>query len=307
MTGKILIIGSLNMDLVVYTQRHPQIGETVFGSSFSTFTGGKGANQAVAMARLGAHVQMIGKIGEDDFGQALLDNLNKNEVRTETILTTTTQTGTALITVDSKGQNSIIVVPGANNTLTPQDIDLFETVIADMDLLVMQLEIPLETVCQAAKIAKRYDVTTILNPAPAVILPDEIYQLTDYLIPNEFELASLSGLSTQTKAQAEKAVNALKQKGVKNIVVTMGEKGVFWFGEKDQLFIPSISVEAVDTTAAGDAFIGGFATALAEGAALPDALNFGNAAGAIAVTKKGAQSSLPNRSEVERYLNINNL
>lgn len=302
MNKKIIVIGSINMDLVVYTDRHPEMGETVFGKQFSRFAGGKGANQAVAMARLGANVQMIGKVGEDEFGETLLTNLSKNGIDTHSILASHNTTGTAFITVDAKGQNSIVVVSGANSELSPVDIDDFTDEIKDADLLVMQLEIPMETVIHAAKLAHENGVQVILNPAPATELPPELLAQIDWIVPNESELAGLSGKPVSSLKEIRLAAEALKQKGCTNVLVTMGERGVFANTADSEVVFPSYKVQAVDTTAAGDAFIGGFATALAEGHSVEAALEMGCASGGLAVTKQGAQSSLPSREDVNLFL-----
>ncbi|MAT42315.1 MAG: ribokinase [Anaerolineaceae bacterium] len=304
MAGKIIVIGSLNMDLVVFTPRFPKIGETILGSSFSTFCGGKGANQAVAMARLGADVQMIGKIGKDEFGQTLLENLTANQVQTESVLEAEAQSGTAIITVDALGQNTIVVIPGANRELKPEDIYCLRETIQHSDYLVMQLEIPMETVVAAAKLAYESGVKIIVNPAPASDLPDDLYPLVDYLIPNESELSILSNLPVTTIEEVKAACAVLLQRGIKNLVVTMGEQGVFYRGEDQEISISAYPVQPVDTTAAGDAFIGGFVTALAAGLPIQTILNRASASGAISVTRQGAQTSLPYDHEVDQFLKV---
>jgi ribokinase len=302
MNNKILVIGSINYDLVVYTQRHPVPGETILGDSFKTFPGGKGANQAVAAARLGGNVQMVGRIGNDSFGQELLKNLNNNQVDCANILKVKEPTGTALITVDAKGQNSIIVVPGANATLTRQDMDALKETIQGAKVLVLQLEIPLDVVVHAIDIAYSSGINILLNPAPAMQIPIETLRKVTFLIPNESELALLSGIEINNFSDCRKAVSHLQSLGCNQIILTRGEHGAYYFHQNNQIFAPPFDVPVVDTTAAGDAFIGGLAAALAENMDLHIALLRASAAGALAVTKAGAQTSLPNKLELEKFL-----
>ncbi len=303
MKSNILVIGSLNMDMVVVAPRHPQVGETILGNSYATYPGGKGGNQAVAAARMSGNVTMIGCVGRDDFGRSLLDNLMNNQVNTSAIKETdVTHTGTAMITVDSQGKNSIIVVPGANYQLLPADMDLIEPVIASARLVVLQLEVPLITVSHAIEIACKHRIPVILNPAPAQPLPEDLLRKIDYLIPNETELGLLTGMPVETLAEIESACQRLVARGVKGVVLTRGEKGAYYQDKQKQLNISSYAVQAVDTTAAGDAFIGGFASSILEGKEVRSAIMYGCAAGALACTKAGAQTSLPTRQEVEGFL-----
>ncbi|MDO9086337.1 MAG: ribokinase [Anaerolineaceae bacterium] len=302
MKNKILVIGSINIDLVVYAQRHPIPGETILGDRFNTFPGGKGANQAIAAARLGGNVQMVGRLGKDTFGQALLDNLRKNQVDSQSVFQVDEPTGTALITVDAKGQNTIIVVPGANATLTKADIDQLKETIRDTKVLVLQLEIPLDVVIHAINIAYEFSTTILLNPAPAAHIPIETLRKVTYIIPNESELALLSGKETNSFVDCRQAANQLFALGCKQIILTRGEHGAYYLSPDHQIFAPPFKVAVVDTTAAGDAFIGEFAVALAEDMDLHTALLRASAAGALAVTKAGAQTSLPLKSEVEAFL-----
>jgi ribokinase len=302
MKKNILVIGSINYDLVVYTQRHPEPGETILGDRFQTFPGGKGANQAIAAARLGGHVQMVGRIGNDSFGQELLKNLNNNQVDISNVLKVKEPTGTALITVDAKGQNSIIVVPGANATLTRQDMDALKDTIQSTKVLVLQLEIPLDVVIQAIDIAYESGVTILLNPAPATQIPIETLRKVTFLIPNESELALLSDIEINNFSDCRKAVSYLQSLGCNQIILTRGEHGAYYFYQDNQIFAPSFTVPVVDTTAAGDAFIGGLAAALAEDMDLHIALLRASAAGALAVTKAGAQTSLADKWELEDFL-----
>ena len=302
MKNKILVIGSMNYDLVVYTQRHPIPDETILGDRFLTFPGGKGANQAIAAARLGGDVQMVGRIGDDSFGVELTENLVRNKVDATHVLKVNEPTGTAFITVDAKGQNTIIVIPGANSTLSPSDMDALTEQIQAAKILVLQMEIPLDVVIQAIDIAHAVGTTILLNPAPGTQIPIETLQKVTYLIPNESELAQLSGFETDTFSACHHAVKHLQSLGCHQIILTRGEHGAYYFFQDNQIFAPPFNVPAVDTTAAGDAFIGGLAAALAEDMDIHTALLQASAAGALAVTKVGAQTSLPLKSEVEDFL-----
>jgi len=303
MSHKIVVVGSLNMDLVAYTSRLPEMGETILGQDFQTFPGGKGANQAVAAARLGASVSMIGKVGQDSFGEILIDNLRNNGVNTEHILKDPQNpTGTAVITVDAEGRNTIVVISGSNYQLSPQDVERCRQVIASADVLLLQLETPIETVLRAAQLARESGVKVLLNPAPAQELPDALYALVDVLIPNETEAALLTGLPVANPQQAVSAAETLLHKGVKNVLVTLGKQGSLWVDASGSRVTPSFEVSAVDSTAAGDAFIGGLGSALAQQTSIEDALRWGSAAGALAVTRKGAQSSLPSETELKAFL-----
>jgi len=303
MNNRVLVIGSLNMDLVVVAQRHPEIGETILGNSFATNPGGKGANQAIAAARLGASVQIIGCVGEDSFGQSLQENLIKNGVDCTLLKTTPkTSSGIALITVDQAGRNSIIVVPGANHDLAPIGIEALEEKIASAGLVIIQMEIPLDSVWTSMRIAKKHDVPVLLNPSPANPIPDEYLNGLDYLVLNESELASITLLPTTTIAEIKRAINVLMDKNVKRIILTRGEQGCFYMDREKEYDLPSYRVRAVDTTAAGDAFIGGFAQALTTGQNIPSALKNGVAAGAFTVTKAGAQISLPTRQDLQDFI-----
>jgi ribokinase len=303
MTAHITVVGSLNMDLVARTPRIPQPGETIIGNDFHTVPGGKGANQAVAAARLGIQVSMVGRVGRDTFAGPLLDNLAVAGVD-HTFVTQDSEaaTGVALIVVDDAGQNSIVVASGANARLTPADVDEAKTAIAGADALLLQLESPLETVTRAAEVARAHGVTVILNPAPARSLPAGLLSLVDVLIPNESETALLTGLPVGDQSQTEAAATALLDLGVGTVILTLGERGAMLAQAGRMELCPAFAVVPVDTTAAGDAFVGGFAVALAEGRALAEAVRWGNATGALATTKLGAQSSLPTRQELETLL-----
>jgi len=303
MAAHITVVGSLNMDLVARAPRIPQPGETIIGSDFHTVPGGKGANQAVAAARLGAQVSMVGRVGRDAFAESLLNNLAAAGVdHTFVVHDPQAATGVALIAVDDAGQNSIIVASGANVRLSPADVAGAKAAIAGADALLLQLESPLETVTRAAEVARAHGVTVILNPAPARPLPAALLSLVDVLIPNESETALLTGLPVGDPAEAEAAAAALRELGVGTVILTLGERGALLAREDGAEYFPAFEVTPVDTTAAGDAFVGGFAVALAEGRSLAEAVQWGNGAGALATTRLGAQPSLPTRQELERLL-----
>ena len=291
------------MDMVVTTPRQPKMGETILGTSFATFPGGKGANQAIAAARLGADVSMIGMTGDDGFGKVLRENLVTNGVGAEGVkINSQVSSGIALITVDQAGMNSIIVVPGSNGALKGEDLEQVEAILASATLVLLQLEIPLETAWHAIRIARRNSIPVLLNPAPAAEIPADILDGLDYLIPNEFELGMLTGLPTRTYPEIVNACQTLIQQGVKRVILTRGAQGCYYLDSTTELLLPAFRVRSVDSTAAGDAFIGGFASAIVAGANIVTALQQASAAGALAVTKAGAQTSLPTRQEMEEYL-----
>jgi ribokinase len=291
------------MDLVARAPRIPQPGETIIGRDFHTLPGGKGANQAVAAARLGAAVTMVGRVGGDAFARLLLDNLAASGVdHTFVIQDSGAATGVALIVVDAAGQNSIVVASGANMRLSPADVEAAEAAIAAADVLLLQLETPLETVTRAAQMAHAHGVTVILNPAPAQPLPPALLSLVDVLVPNESETALLTGLPIDSRARIEAAAGALMASGADAVILTLGERGALLAQAGGTQAFPAFRVTAVDTTAAGDAFMGGLAVALAEGQSLAESIHWGNAAGALAATRLGAQPSLPARRAVEKLL-----
>ena len=303
MAPRIAVAGSLNMDLVVRSPRIPRPGETIIGGEYRHVPGGKGANQAVAAARLGAQVAMVGRLGRDAFGDQLRNNLAAGRVDTPFVVQDAgIATGVALIVVDDAGQNSIVVAPGANMRLSPADIDAAAQAIAGADALLLQLESPLDAVIRAAEVAHDHGVTVILNPAPARPLPPHLLALVDVLIPNESEAALLTGLPVDSQSEAEEAAAALLHLGTGAAVLTLGERGALLAREGQRQIAPAFPVQPVDTTAAGDAFVAGFAVALAEGATMGDAVRWGNAAGALATTQHGAQPSLPSRAAVEQLL-----
>jgi len=297
-SGHIVVVGSINMDLVVRAPHLPQPGETIIGSDFKTFPGGKGANQAVAAARLGGHVKMIGRVGNDAFGTQLLRTLHDDRIDTTFVQRDAeAPSGVALITVEEAGQNTIVVASGANARVTPADVDAAAAAFEGAAVLLLQLECPLPTVRHAIEAARQHQVRVILNPAPSQPLDVQLLSQVDYLVPNQIELALL------TQADAlEEGVQRLKALGIKQVVVTLGGDGAAVFDNDQAYQLPPHQVNVVDTTAAGDAFVGGFAVALVESKSTRAAAEWGNAAGALAVTRAGAQPSLPARAELAGFL-----
>jgi len=301
----VVVVGSLNMDLVVRIPQIPQPGETLLGGVFKTYPGGKGANQAVAAARLGAHVTMIGCVGGDTFGQEMRNALIAEGIDTTYVLVQPeSATGVALIQVDAKGQNSIAVASGANFQLTGADVEKGMQSIGKYDVLVMPLETPLETIYAAAKTASLSGAKVLLNPAPAQVLNQDLLELVDVLLPNEYEIALMTGVPPlQSAADARSAAEKLLSLGAKNLLVTMGSQGAVLFDGKTESNIPVCPVQAVDTTAAGDCFVGALAVGLCEGKSIVASAEFASAAAAISVTRDGAQPSLPRREEVIQFMN----
>lgn len=290
---KIVVVGSSSIDLVVTSEKRPAAGETVLGEAFSTVPGGKGANQAVAAARLGAEVTMIGRVGDDVYGSTILKNLNINGVNTSYVEPVPDiASGTAHITL-AEGDNSIIVVKGANDWITPEYVQKARAVIKNADIVMIQQEIPEETVEYTARLCKELGIKLLLNPAPARLLSEEVIENTTYLTPNEHECSILFAGINRT--------DVLK-KYPNKLFITEGEKGVRYFDGSVEKVIPSFPVKAVDTTGAGDTFNGAFAVAVAEGKSYEECLKFANKAAAISVTKFGAQGGMPTRAEVEGSL-----
>lgn len=296
----IVVIGSLNADLVVKSPRFPQPGETISGGDLQTIPGGKGANQAVAAARQGVNVAMVGRVGSDSFGPFLVNNLKANQVDTGRVLADGSATGTAIIVVDANGQNSIVLSPGANGKVTPSDVDSAP----DAKVLLLQFEIPMDVVLHAAKRYKAKGATVILNPAPAREISSDLLANVDILIPNENELSLLTGMTVSDAASAEKAAKEVLKQGVKTVIVTLGSKGAVLVSGTQVAQVDTYKVEVVDTTAAGDSFIGGFASAFLSGKSLEDSVRYGCACGALATTKFGAQPSLPTKEEVEKFMSL---
>lgn len=301
---KILVIGSLNLDMVVNVDHTPTTGETILSSHMEMIPGGKGANQACAAGCLGADITMLGAVGNDMYADIQIASLNKAGVNTSKIIRRPgATTGIALITVNSDGDNCIVVVSGANATLSCKDIDDNITLLKEADIIIFQLEIPLDTVCYGAKTAKALGKTVILDPAPVPKeFPEELYLYVDIIKPNETELRMLTGIE-DIESHLSEASGQLIQKGVKNILVTLGEKGVYLDSEETGICqIPAIPVDAIDTTAAGDSFTAALAVMLAKGKDLKEAAVFANYVSSIVVTRRGAQSSIPTYEEVLRYI-----
>ncbi len=302
MTAKIVVVGSFNADLVAYLERMPRPGETVHGDRFATSAGGKGSNQAVAAARLGAEVTFIGRVGSDVFAELAYEiwdaeGINRDFVSADVEVAT----GVAPILVDSSGENMIVVVLGANSRLRASDIDAARERIAAADVLVTQLEVNLDTVQYALETAKQLGITTILNPAPAAAVPQSMLDLADYLTPNETELETLSGSSGDFAAAARTLLTRADQ----TAIVTLGAQGAQIVSTDECETIPTYAVDVVDTTGAGDAFNAGLAVALAEGKALAEAVRFANAAAALSVTQPGAAPSAPHREAVDALFTQN--
>lgn len=301
MNKKILVIGSLNMDMVIPVKELPQRGETILGGSPDYIPGGKGANQACAAGKLGGTVTMLGKVGRDAMGQSLKENLATAGVDVSHVEETPdAPTGMAVIYVSEGGSNSIVVIPGANGLCDRAYIEANEELIAASDIVVLQLEIPYEAVFQAIRLAKKHGRLVVLNPAPAPdSLPEEVIASLDYFTPNETELARIAGMPVGGVEEAIAAGKALVARGVGTVLATLGEAGALLVTAEEARVIPTLRVKAVDTTAAGDTFHGAFVTALGEGMEEAAAIAFGNKAAAISVTRKGAQTSIPSRQEVD--------
>ena len=300
MPAKIVIVGSFNTDLTTYMERMPRPGETVSGRRFVTGPGGKGSNQAVAAARLGAEVTFIGRVGRDVFAEIALDIWQEEKINTDFVVQDPEHaTGVAPIFVDDAGENMIVVALGANLAITKADIDAAADVIAQADILMTQLEINYDMVDYALRIAKSKGIRTILNPAPAGEIPADTIALADFLTPNETELEVLSGISA---AKQKDAAQSLLTTDAQTVVVTLGQQGAMYVQKDSTGRIPGFEVDVVDTTGAGDAFNGGLAVALARDKSLEDAIRFANATAALCVTRPGTAPSMPRRAEVERLL-----
>ena len=301
MDKKILVIGSLNMDIVIQMDRRPLVGETVLGKGLTYVPGGKGANQACAAGKLGGQTLMLGCVGQDDFGCVLKKSLTDSGVDSGKIRQTAGSTGTASIYVNEEGDNSIVVIPGANHACDTAYLKEMDEAFLQCTYVLLQMEIPMESVCYAVKRAKELGKTVILNPAPAPeYLPEEILPMIDYLTPNETELMKLTNQTGDDLDSIKDGACRLLEQGIKNVIVTMGKQGCMLVtGETARVF-PARNVVSVDTTAAGDCFNGAFVVALAEGRTVEEAIHFANLASSIAVTRDGAQKSLPSREEVDQ-------
>jgi ribokinase len=300
----IVVFGSINMDLTTYVPHLPRPGETLRGESFITVPGGKGANQAVAAARLGGTVSLVGRVGADDFGRDHLRTMEGEGVDTSGVLVDQDHsTGLAVISVDSLGENAIIVISGANMAIEARDVHRCEPLLEGASVLLLQLEVPLPAVFAALRAARERGVRTVLDPAPATPLPEEIFPLIDVITPNEIEVDPLVGFPATEEGAPARAAERLRALGVGSAVIKLGGRGAFLDGEGAQTLVPAFPVNPIDTVAAGDAFNGALAVALDEGLRLKQAVVWGAAAGALATTRQGALPSLPHREDLERMLN----
>lgn len=297
-----IVFGSLNMDLAAYAPRLPAPGETVRADSLAVTPGGKGANQAVAIARAGLPVLMVGAVGDDAYGRDLQAALRDRGVDASGIRATEGPTGLALIAVDAAGENQIVIVPGSNDRLDGRDLERLATALPSASLLVLQLEISLELVTAAAIAAREAGVPVLLDPAPARALPPDLYAAVDILTPNAPEAEQLSGIAVRDRASAERAARVLRERGPDTVIVTLGAAGALCVAPEETVFVPAFAVETVDTVAAGDAFNGALAVVIARGRPLREAVEWGAAAGALAAARLGAQASLPAATEVRSLL-----
>lgn len=302
MPAKVVVVGSLNMDLVTRAERLPRGGETLIGKSFATVPGGKGANQAVAAARLGAQVSMVGCVGDDAYGEQLRGALLAEAIDCQAVSVIEGSSGVALIVVDDSSQNAIVIVAGANAQLAPEVVAGFDAILQAADVIICQLEVPYSTVGYALKRGRELGKTVILNPAPASgPLPADWYASIDYLIPNESEASALSGLPVNSRGSAEAAASQLIAAGAGKVIVTLGAQGSLFADGARFDYFPAPKVEAIDTTAAGDTFVGAFAAALAAGKSEAEAISFGQVAAALSVTRAGAQPSIPTLYDVQAF------
>lgn len=302
-TGKLVVLGSINADHILNIEQFPHPGETVIGKLYKVAFGGKGANQAVAAGRSGAEIAFIACVGADDIGERVRRQLASDRIDTQPIeAIADSTTGVALIFVNAEGENVIGINAGANAAVTPDYLARYRQKVIDADALLMQLESPLETVIAAARLAKQHQTQVILNPAPARELPDELLGMIDMITPNETEAHRLTGIAVDSDADAARAAQALHDKGIATVIITLGSRGVWLSENGNGKRVPGFNVQAVDTIAAGDTFNGALVTALLEGKIMADAVRFAHAAAAIAVTRPGAQPSVPWREEIDAFL-----
>ncbi|ACS87727.1 MULTISPECIES: ribokinase [Musicola] len=303
-SGKLVVLGSINADHILNLEQFPRPGETVIGKQYGVAFGGKGANQAVAAGRSGADISFIACVGEDDIGTRICQQLTRDRIDVSAVEAVSGHTtGVALIFVNGEAENMIGIHAGANAAVTPAYMMRHQQHIVDASALLMQLESPLDTVVEAARLAHQHGTKVILNPAPACPLPDELLALVDMITPNETEAQILTGVTINTEDDAQRAAQVLHDKGIATVLITLGSRGV-WLSEDGQgVRIPGFRVKAVDTIAAGDTFNGALVTALLESKPMTDAVKFAHAAAAIAVTRRGAQPSVPWREEIDAFLN----
>ncbi|MCS7207817.1 MAG: ribokinase [Dehalococcoidia bacterium] len=302
-TPRVLVIGGINMDLVVVTPRFPAPGETVVGERFFITPGGKGANQAVACARLGARCSLVGRVGNDTFGQDLLASLNANGVHIEGVgQDDLAPSGVAFIEVDATGQNRIVQVVGANGRCGMEETMKAQRLLRQANALLFPLEVSPLLLLEVARTGREQGVLVVFNPAPVKPFPEALYRLAHYIVPNETEASALVGHPVNDVDSVRRAAATLLGRGCQGVIITLGERGAFYKTADAEALVPAFPVKAVDTVGAGDAFCGALTVALAEGMPLPEAVRFANAAGAVAVTKPGAQTAMPTREEVEHLL-----
>jgi len=298
--NKILVLGSSNVDLILKVPRFNQPGETIRADHFTTVFGGKGANQAIAAKQLGAEVALITRLGDDHYGQSYRRYLTEKGLNPKTIfLDKKVPTGIAFIELNPKGENRIVVAPGSNSLLSIDDLKRSSSFFNGIKIFIVQLEIPIQSVRLGLKLAKRSGAVTLLNPSPYRPLSKEILSQTDFIVPNEIEAQALTGLKMKKDQDLPKIAEKILEMGVKNVVITLGPKGLFFKNPNEEIWMKAYKVKVVDTTAAGDAFMGGLACGLSDGKPVRETLRFANATGGLATTKLGAQPSLPSRKEVE--------
>ncbi len=302
-TPKIVVVGSTNMDMVAYVDRLPKAGQTVSANSFEMNPGGKGANQAVACAQLGADTILITSLGDDQLSNILLQNLQTYHVNVQYIKSEPhCPCGVALIAVNKRGENQICVAPGANRALSPRDIRLRKSAFDNADMVILQLEIPFETVKETVQLASSKNIPIILNPAPAGFIDKTIYKKITYVTPNEFEAAHYVGKQNPTQQTIEQSAKFFLKSGVPHVIVTLGKKGVAYYSKKESYRVKAPKVTAIDTVGAGDAFNGGLAYALTRGKSIKESIQFANYVGALSTTKSGAQQSMPSYQEILKFI-----
>ncbi|WP_294884593.1 ribokinase [uncultured Gilliamella sp.] len=300
---KLIVLGSVNVDHILNVPKFPKPGETLSGSNYKISFGGKGANQAVAAGRLGANIQFIAAVGNDELGNKIKQQLNNDNINTCSVACIEGQnTGVALILVNAQGENQIAIHAGANAQVTTEYLLKYKQDIINADAILMQLETPLATIEQAAKLAKQHQTQVILNPAPAQKLSDDLLKHIDIITPNETEAEYLTGIKVLTEKDAEQAAIFLHKKGIETVIITLGSKGAWVSSAQQGAIIAGFKVKAIDTIGAGDTFNGMLVTALLEGKTLEQAIKYAHAAGALSVTKPGAQTAVPSRNEVEEFL-----